>query len=142
MSREGAGWIIFITASIIALVFLVSALVGVARARDNGQWEGSDPAIRQWYQSLMQPDVPTLSCCGEADAYWCDDIHVRDGKTYCKITDDRPDAPLGRIHREIGTEFEIPPNKLKYDAGNPTGHAIIFLSAGGYPWCFVQAGGV
>jgi len=27
-----------------------------------------DPSIRQWYQALMQPDVPNASCCGEADA--------------------------------------------------------------------------
>jgi len=36
-------------------------------ARDNGQWEGSDPKVRQWYQKLMQPDNPRVSCCGEAD---------------------------------------------------------------------------
>jgi hypothetical protein len=113
-----------------------------AHSRDNGQWEGSDPEIRKWYQSLMQPDVPTLSCCGEADAYWCDEIHVKGDKAYCRITDTRPDAPLGRPHREIGEEYEIPPNKLKHDAGNPTGHSIIFLSSAGYTWCFVQAGGV
>jgi hypothetical protein len=28
-----------------------------------------------------KPDVPNASCCGEADAYWLDEIHVRDGKT-------------------------------------------------------------
>lgn len=126
---------------------LMMALTGLflcaqVSARDAGQWDGSDPAIREWYRSLMQPDVPTLSCCGPADSYWCDDIHVRDGKTFCKITDDRPDEPLGRRHREIGTEFEIPPNKLKYDKSNPTGHAIIFLSSADYVWCFVQNGGV
>jgi hypothetical protein len=33
------------------------------------------------------------SCCGEADAYWADEIHVRDGKTFATITDDRPDEP-------------------------------------------------
>jgi hypothetical protein len=90
----------------------------------------------------MQPDNPTASCCGEADAYWCDDISVRSGKTYCRITDPRPDAPLGRPPREIGEEFEIPPNKLKWDAGNPTGHYVIFLRVDGGVWCFVQAGGV
>lgn len=113
-----------------------------AQARDSGQWEGSDPEVRQWYKSLMQPDNPNASCCGEADAYWCDDVSVRKGKTYCKITDDRPDAPLGRPHREVGQEFEIPPEKLKWDSGNPTGHYIIFLRADDYVWCFVQAGGV
>ena len=142
LDRGAAGWIIFILSCVISLVFLVSALVGVAHGRDNGQWEGSDPEIRQWYKSLMQPDNPTASCCGEADAYWCDDISVRSGKTYCRITDPRPDAPLGRPHREIGEEFEIPPEKLKWDSGNPTGHYVIFLRVDGFVWCFVQAGGV
>jgi len=138
--RGGVGWVIFILACILTLVFLVSSLVGRAHARDNGQWQDND--ISHWYKSLMQPDVPSVSCCGEADAYWCDDINVRDGKSYCRITDDRPDAPLGRPHREVGEEYEIPPHKLKYDAGNPTGHSIIFLSTAGYTWCFVQNGGV
>ena len=111
-----------------------------AQARDNGQWQ--DNEVSRWYKSLMQPDVPTLSCCGEADAYWCDDIHVKGGKAYCRITDNRPDGPLGRPHREIGREYEIPPHKLKHDKGNPTGHSIIFLSSAGYTWCFVQSGGV
>jgi hypothetical protein len=99
------------------------------------------PELDSWYKSLMQPDNPTASCCGVADAYWCDDIHVRDGKTYCRITDDRPDLPSGRVHREVGDEFEIPPNKLKWDAGNPTGHAVIFLRVDGMVWCFVQGSG-
>jgi len=112
-----------------------------AYSRDNGQWKNVDPEVSSWYKSLMQPDVPSASCCGEADAYWCDDISVRNSKTYCKITDDRDDAPLGRPHRDIGTEIEIPNNKLKWDNGNPTGHAVVFLSTGSYVYCFVQSGG-
>jgi hypothetical protein len=110
-------------------------------ARDLGQWGGSDPAIKKWYEGLMQPDVPTSSCCGEADAYWADEIHVRDGKTYAVVTDDRPDGPLGRPHIDVGTEVEVPPNKLKWDKGNPVGHNIVFLSRQMYVFCFVQGGG-
>jgi hypothetical protein len=95
-----------------------------------------------WYAGLMQPDNPTVSCCGLADAWWCDDYYSRDGKAYCKITDDRPDGPLGRPHVDVGTEIEIPERKLKWDRGNPTGHAVVFLSAGGSVFCFVQGGGV
>lgn len=131
-----------IAATGIALGILAGLMLGNVKARDLGQWENSSPEIRKWYKSLMQPDVPQASCCGEADAYWCDDIHTKDDKAYCRITDDRPDGPLGRPHREIGEEFEIPPNKLKYDAGNPAGHSIIFLSVTGYVYCFVQDGGV
>jgi hypothetical protein len=75
---------------IILCLGIFGCLTGVVKARDLGQWEAVDPAIREWYQALMQPDVPTASCCGEADAYWADEIHVRDGKTYAIITDDRP----------------------------------------------------
>ena len=88
----------------------------------------SIPKSGEWYQALMQPDVPNASCCGEADAYWADEVHVRDGKTYVTITDDRPDEPRGRPHVDIGTEIEIPNNKLKWDKSNPTGHGIVFLS--------------
>jgi hypothetical protein len=103
--------------------------------------EAVDPKIRRWYQALMQPDVPNASCCGEADAYWADEVHVRDGKTYAVITDERPDEPLGRPHVDVGTEIEIPNNKLKWDKGNPTGHGIVFLSRAGYVFCYVQPGG-
>jgi hypothetical protein len=116
-------------------------LTGPAGARDLGQWGASDPAIREWYKGLMQPDVPSASCCGEADAYWADEVHVRDGKTYAVVTDDRDDKPLGRPHVDIGTEVEIPPNKLKWDRGNPTGHSIVFMSRSQFVFCFVQSGG-
>jgi len=144
-------WFLALTAvCFIALCLFLLCWAGKAYGRDLGQWENSDPAIREWYHSLKQPDVPTVSCCGEADAYWCDDYYARDGKAYCRITDDRADEPLHRIHRAIGEEYEIPPNKLKFgpddpqreQRSNPTGHSIIFLSSAGYAWCFVENGGV
>src|SRR5512139_4257177 len=58
-----------------------------ASARDLGQWENTDPELRVWYESLRQPDNPQVSCCGQADAYWCDDVRADDSGTYCKITD-------------------------------------------------------
>jgi hypothetical protein len=132
--------------ALLALVIFVATLyfVAPAHARDDGQWDDStDPAIRAWYRGLMQPDVPTASCCGEADAYWCDDYRAgRDGKAYCTISDDRPDEPRGRPHIDVGTEIQIPTNKLKFDRGNPTGHGVVFLSRQGYPFCYVQPGGV
>ncbi len=121
---------------------LLALCAGFAWSRDLGQWENNDPAVSAWYRGLMQPDNPQVSCCGEADAYWADEIHVRDGKTFATITDDRDDAPLRRPHIPIGTEIEIPPYKLKWDKSNPVGHNIVFLSVGGYVYCFVQAGGV
>lgn len=115
-----------------------------AFGRDVGQWEGSDPAIRQWYRGLMQPDNPNLSCCGEADAYWADKIEVdrATGQVFAIITDTRPDEPLGRRHIPPGTRFVVPPHKLKWDRGNPTGHTVIFISSADQVLCVVQTGGV
>ena len=128
--------------ALMAAFVIVLDLISFASAHDDGQWGNADPAVRAWYQSLMQPDVPTASCCGEADAYWADEVHVRDGKTYATITDDRSDEPLKRPHVAIGTEVEIPTNKLKWDRSNPTGHGVVFLSRENYVYCFVQPGGV
>ncbi len=120
---------------IIFAVFVVAMLAaaGWALAHDPDH-----PEHHHWYGSLMQPDNPSASCCGLADAYWCDDYFARDGKAYCRITDGRDDKPLERPHIPIGTEFEIPPYKLKFDRGNPTGHSVIFVNTEGHVWCFVQ----
>jgi hypothetical protein len=129
---------IVVVVSIIAVLFSIR----VSPAHDLGQWDATDPAIREWYRTLMQPDLPFMSCCGEADAYYADEIHVHDGKTYATITDDRPDEPRNRPHVPVGTVVEIPPNKLKWDRANPTGHGVVFLSRDLGVWCFVQPGGV
>jgi hypothetical protein len=124
------------------LLMLVCLLAAPALAHDM-----EHPEYNEWYESLKQPDNPTASCCGVADAYWADKLFVKDGKTYAVVTDDRDDAMLGRPHVDIGTEIEVPDTKLKWDRGNPTGHAVIFLGRGGwggspYVFCFVQGGGV
>jgi hypothetical protein len=127
---------------ILALALLIGALwIDHAWPHDDGQWGNSDPAIREWYRGLMRPDAPSSSCCGEADAYWCDEIHVRNAQTFCTITDDRDDGPLRRPHIPLGTEIEVPDVKLKWDRGNPTGHGVIFMSWQGYVFCYVQPGG-
>ncbi|HJY06347.1 MAG TPA: hypothetical protein VJ323_08505 [Bryobacteraceae bacterium] len=123
----------------VAAMFLV---VAFALAHDHDH-----PELDQWYAGLMQPDNPAVSCCGKADAYWCDTINVKDGKTFCTITDDRDDGPLRRPHVPIGTQIEIPNHKLKWEQngrpiGNPTGHSIVFLSVTGHVFCFVQNTGI
>jgi hypothetical protein len=131
---------------IVVLIFFMMLAVFFsaprAHAWDRGQWEGSDLAIRSWYKSLMQPDNPGLSCCGEADAYWADKVDVIGGKVYATITDTRDDGPLNRRHIKPGTRFEIPPHKMKFDRGNPTGHVVIFIGVDDNVLCFVQGGGV
>jgi hypothetical protein len=114
-------------------------LCGLALAPAWGH-DAEHPELDKWYAGLMQPDNPTASCCGEADAYWADEVHVRDGRTYATITDDR--LVPGRTPVPVGTVVEIPDRKLKWDRGNPTGHAVVFLSAGGVVYCYVQNGGV
>lgn len=112
-----------------------------AHARDVGQWQETTPEVREWYRSLMQPDQPWVPCCGEADAYFAI-AHVRNGKTFAIIIDDRDDEPRHRHHVPVGTEIEVPDYKLKWDSGNPTGHAVIFLNVNNDPYCFVQGTGI
>lgn len=123
------------------LIGIAIALLGVkTHARDLGQWK--DDSLSEWYRSLMQPDVPTASCCGEADAYFCNDYRShQDGTALCTIDDDRPDEPRHRPHIDNGTVIVIPPNKLKWDSGNPTGNGVVFLSRNGDVFCYVQPGG-
>lgn len=129
----------------------VGLCIHAAHARDSGQWDEVDnpPEVRNWYRNLMRPDMPNASCCGLADAYWCDGIIIKDSHTFCTITDTRDDRPLARPHIDIGTVIPIPDEKLKWDKGNPTGHAVVFLGGGGnlfgpkswFVFCFVQNGG-
>jgi hypothetical protein len=133
------------TLTLVASVSLFA--VASADARDNGQWENTDPQIRAWYRELKQPDHPHMSCCGEADAYYADKVYTKDGKNIAVITDTRPDEPLQRPHVPPGTEVVIPDHKMKWDRGNPTGHNVIFLSRSGKDgahdvYCFVDGNGL
>jgi hypothetical protein len=118
-----------------ALVGLTAWSIGRAIARDNGQWEGNPPAIREWFQSLKQPDHPRLSCCGEADAFEADQFVVEDDHYVAVITD-------GKGVMAPGTRIPVPNSKLKWDKGNPTGHGIIFIGTDGKVFCYVVPGGV
>ncbi len=123
----------------ICVVIAVFA-VGFAHARGNGQWP--DDGISQWFRTLMQPDHPSVSCCGEADAYWADSYRVTtEGQYVAIITDERPDEPLRRPHIDVGTEIVIPQEKIKFNQGNPTGHGIVFIGYGQL-YCYLPPGGV
>jgi len=125
--------------AVFALVFL--CLAATALARDLGQWGNSDPELSAWYAGLKQPDNPAVSCCGESDAYWADDVEVRGERVFAIITDDRPDAPLRRPHVPIGTKIEVPPHKYVRQP-NPTGHVVIFITRNLDVLCYVAGGGV
>ena len=133
-------------AKLILCALMMLFVASSAHARDVGQWETTDPQIREWFSELKQPDNPRVSCCGEADAYYADKVYTKDGKNIAVITDERDDAPLNRPHVPVGTEIVIPDHKMKWDRGNPTGHNIIFLSnpaADGKRdvYCFVDGNG-
>ena len=144
MNKDEWPDILLAVAVVLAFVVVFFCVLNKAHSRDLGQWDKSSE-LSKWYQTLMMPDNPGASCCGEADAYWCDILKTEsvDGKAknYCIITDDRPDEPRQRPHIEIGTEIEIPDHKMNRDP-NPTGHAIVFVSKMLYVYCFVMAGGV
>jgi hypothetical protein len=146
-------------AAVAALITAGTLLVwsiGAVSARDLGQWGDVDPQISAWFARLMQPDTfPPVSCCGEADAYWADEVEIRaDGEGHQQIvaviTDDRDDGPLKRIHEDMGKRYVVPANKITKEDGNPTGHVVIFL--GPVTWengaatrsvlCYVMNGGV
>jgi len=117
------------TAVVFALAMLVAVvIVRAAQGRDRGQWGDIEQRIGYWYAHLMRPDAPG-SCCGEADAYWADEVKISDGQVWAVVTDDRPDEPLGRPHIPRGAMIYVPPEKMKSDKGNPTGHVIVFLGS-------------
>lgn len=111
-----------------------------AIARDNGQWADQPPAVREWFRELTQPDNPTISCCGEADAYEADEFE-REGNHYVAIITDGSGDDFGKRAIPNGTRIPVPNHKMKWDAGNPTGHGILFIGPAGV-YCYVAPGGV
>ena len=78
-----------------------------AAARDNGQWADQPAAIRQWFQSLMQPDNPAVSCCGEADAFEADTFEVEGDHYVAIITDGKGILPAGTRIPVPNSEDEV-----------------------------------
>lgn len=134
---------------ILAAAMLVCA-VSPAVPREGPQWAqmATPENVKQWYRDLKQPDNPFQSCCGESDAYHADSFRsttdAATGETFyvAIVADDRDDAALGRPHIDVGTEFVVPNTKLKFDAGNPTGHGVIFIATDGRVLCYIAPGGV
>jgi hypothetical protein len=112
-----------------ASLFLATAFNVAAIAKPGGDWSKTPQEVREWIARQKQPDNPTYSCCGEADAYFADAYEVVDGRVIAIITDDRDDFPLGRPHVPVGTRIEVPPNKMidSFNDVNPSGHGVIFL---------------
>ena len=114
---------------------VVAIGVVAAKARDDGQWADQPEHVRRWFQSLKQPDHPRLSCCGEADAFEADSFEVEGDHYVAVITNGKGVIP-------IGTRIPVPNPKMKWDAGNPTGHGIIFIGPRGQVYCYVTPSGL
>ena len=130
------GILLLMLDAVVGLVILLAFLFAVAQvlARPSAQWAGEPESIRQWFQSLMQPDNPTMSCCGEADAFEADTFEI-DGDHYVAVITD------GKGVLPPGTRIPVPNEKMKWDRGNPTGHGIIFIGSSGQIYCYVTPGG-
>jgi hypothetical protein len=114
---------------------VVATGIVAAKARDDGQWADVPENVRQWFQSLKQPDHPRVSCCGEADAFEADNFEVEGDHYVAIITNGK-----GLIAN--GTRIAVPNGKMKWDKGNPTGHGIIFIGTRGQVYCYVTPGGM
>jgi hypothetical protein len=116
-------------------LFSFTVVVYAASARDLGQYDQTSPAVRTWFQNLMQPDNPYVSCCGEADAFEADTFEVEGDHYVAIITESK-----GNV--ELGAHVSIPNSKMKWDNGNPTGHGIVFLDSNKHVICYVAPGGI
>jgi len=130
-----ASALITVVIGVSLIVFALVFTAPPAHSRDGEQWADQPVNIRQWFQSLMQPDHPRNSCCGEADAFEADQFEVEGDHYVAIITDGKGVIPPG-------TRIVVPNEKMKWDAGNPTGHGIIFIGAQGQIYCYVTPGGV
>lgn len=108
IDRGGAGWIIFILAAVIALVFLVSALIGQARAQHSGHRPQDMELHRRFYNSWMMPDNRAISCCHDQD---CRPAEARmvNGRW------------IARQEGDDGDFTPIPENKIETERDTPDG---------------------
>lgn len=113
---------------------LILALLTLpALARPGPQWADEPEYIRQWFQSVMQPDNPTQSCCGQADAY---DVEMAgegpDGSINVRII-----GSLAAYADMIGQIVSVPREKLQTKYGNPTDRYILFMGSQHRVFCLI-----
>jgi hypothetical protein len=141
---------------IAAVVIGVLMCVHLAAA----QTKYASPDLSEYYTSLMQPDNPKSSCCGDGDRYFADKTEactaedlaiVPSCAIVAIITDDGPnvfDVPDGQggtrtIKRPpipVGTRIPVPASKVrKNPIPNPTDRNIVFTGTSLYPYCWEPA---
>ena len=117
----------------------VVAVAGTAHAFDNGQYGEVPDNIRSWFKSVQQPER-------------CAVLRHR-GRRTARPGTGAP-ATIATGFRIEGEWMPVPPEAVVYDAGNPTGEAVVwYLRMQGNPLspdqsqkyfirCFVPGGGV
>ncbi len=131
-----ARWVLFrfLVYAIVALAPIIIALMQVhATTHYAGEWDNVDPATRSWFRNLRSPHgVP---CCNIADGHRT--LEDWRGSTYWIPNP----AALDAIEW-----MEVPPEAVVYNAGNPTGEAVVWYVVQGpgtvFIRCFVPGGGV
>jgi hypothetical protein len=111
------------------ILFLLILFIPI---RNSGQWDDTPPQIRSWYQSLMQPDNPYMSCCGQSDAFEARVIgEDRVTRDIIVVIDD------GKGVIPDGIQVRAPRTKIQVNYGNPTGKLIIFIGGGLTVYCLI-----
>lgn len=121
-----------IIAPALAGIVAVAAVVTAATAFDNGGWGDVRPEVRAWFKSVRsRSGVP---CCDISDGHGTDEELRADGSTWVP-------HPL-----KPDEWMQVPAEAIVYEAGNPTGRAVIWWVRQGadtiYVRCFVHGGGV
>src|ERR1700743_1882325 len=123
---------------IIALFAFVFLVVPYLHARENtpGEFDDIPKETRDWFKPVRSPHgVP---CCDIADGH-----HT----TWRGTTTGGYEVPIGEEPDGSPHWVPLPPEAVVYDAGNPTGDAIVWYvfypnPQTPYIRCFVPGGGV
>ena len=111
---------------------LAASLATGAAGFDNGGWGDVPPQVRAWFKSVKAPNG--IPCCDIADGHGTDEELRADGTTWIP-------NPLNEA-----VWMQVPPESIVYEAGNPTGRAVVWWVRQGadtvYIRCFVHGGGV
>lgn len=121
-----------VTAASMLSIGIVAAL-----AFDTGNHSDIPDNVRSWFKSVKSPHgVP---CCDVSDGHHTTWRAAKDGSYEVPIKN--PEDPDGSDHW-----YPVPSDAVVYDAGNPTGDAIVWYVRQGqntyYIRCFVPGGGV
>jgi len=119
-------------ASAIATALLIALCICIAThgfGFDKPEYQNIDPKVRDWFKSIHSPKgVP---CCDIADGH---------RTTWRGTSEGGYEVPIADEWRKV------PPEAIVYNAGNPTGEAIVWYVKQGentyHIRCFVPGGGV